>query len=163
MYIFATKKQNKKRERRENTSIITTLDQEKMTASSPWAPTYHNSPGFPGGTHPCDVHLLYLVLLNMNEYTKISVLNFYKNGSILLYLTSLAPCMFVKCIHVAYSFTVQQDIPFYMHVWVLSYVRLFATSWTLARQGSSVHGIFQARYTGMGCHFLLQGIFPTQG
>ena len=26
--------------------------------------------------------------------------------------------------------------------------------------GSLVHGIFQAR---VGCHFLLQGIFPTQG
>ena len=29
--------------------------------------------------------------------------------------------------------------------------------------GSSVHGIFQVRNTGVGCHFLLQGIFPTQG
>ena len=31
--------------------------------------------------------------------------------------------------------------------------------------GSSVHGISQARNsrTGMGCHFLLQGIFLTQG
>ena len=29
--------------------------------------------------------------------------------------------------------------------------------------GSSVHGIFQARNTGVGCYFLLQGIFPTQG
>ena len=28
--------------------------------------------------------------------------------------------------------------------------------------GSSVHGIFPARNTGVGCHFLLQGIFPTQ-
>ena len=28
---------------------------------------------------------------------------------------------------------------------------------------SSVHGIFQARNTGVGCHFLLQEIFPTQG
>ena len=27
--------------------------------------------------------------------------------------------------------------------------------------GSSVHGILQT--TGVGCHFLLQGIFPTQG
>ena len=27
--------------------------------------------------------------------------------------------------------------------------------------GSSVHGIFQS--TGVGCHFLLRGIFPTQG
>ena len=26
--------------------------------------------------------------------------------------------------------------------------------------GCSVHGVFQAR---MGCHFLLQGIFPIQG
>ena len=33
--------------------------------------------------------------------------------------------------------------------------------------GTSIHGIFQARVlgknTGVGCHFLLQGIFPTQG
>ena len=29
--------------------------------------------------------------------------------------------------------------------------------------GSSVYGIFQARNAGVGCHFLLQGIFPTQG
>ena len=28
--------------------------------------------------------------------------------------------------------------------------------------GSSVHGIFQARRLEMGCHFPLQGIFPTQ-
>ena len=28
--------------------------------------------------------------------------------------------------------------------------------------GSSVHGIFRQEY-GVGCHFLLQGIFPTQG
>ena len=29
--------------------------------------------------------------------------------------------------------------------------------------GSSVHGILQKRILGMGCHFLPQGIFPTQG
>ena len=29
--------------------------------------------------------------------------------------------------------------------------------------GSSVHGIFQAKSTGVDCHFRLQGIFPTQG
>ena len=29
--------------------------------------------------------------------------------------------------------------------------------------GSFVHGISQARNTGMGCHFLLQEIFTTQG
>ena len=29
--------------------------------------------------------------------------------------------------------------------------------------GSSVHGIFPVKNIGVGCHFLLQGIFPTQG
>ena len=29
--------------------------------------------------------------------------------------------------------------------------------------GSSVHGIFQAQNTGVGCPFLLQGSFLTQG
>ena len=28
---------------------------------------------------------------------------------------------------------------------------------------SSVHGDFPGKNTGVGCHFLLQGIFPTQG
>ena len=29
--------------------------------------------------------------------------------------------------------------------------------------GSSVHGTFPLKNTGVGCHFLLQGLFPTQG
>ena len=29
--------------------------------------------------------------------------------------------------------------------------------------GSSVHGIFPNKNIGVGCHFNLQGIFPTQG
>ena len=29
--------------------------------------------------------------------------------------------------------------------------------------GSLAHGIFPGKSTGVGCHFLLQGIFPTQG
>ena len=28
--------------------------------------------------------------------------------------------------------------------------------------GSSVHGILHSKDTGVGCHFLLQGIFPDQ-
>ena len=28
---------------------------------------------------------------------------------------------------------------------------------------ASVHGIFPRKNTGVGCHFLLQGIFPTKG
>ena len=50
-----------------------------------------------------------------------------------------------------------------LKVKLLSRVRLCATPWTVAYQALrsfSVYGIFQAR---VGCHFLLQGIFPTQG
>ena len=48
----------------------------------------------------------------------------------------------------------------------LSPVKLCATPCTIAHQASlsmkfSRHGNFQN--TGVGCHFLLQGIFPTQG
>ena len=41
----------------------------------------------------------------------------------------------------------------------LSYVQLFCDSMECSPPGSSVHGMFQA--TGVGCHFLLQGIFLT--
>ena len=42
-----------------------------------------------------------------------------------------------------------------------SIVRLFTTPWVGSSPGSSVRGILQN--TGVGCHALLQGIFPTQG
>ena len=32
-----------------------------------------------------------------------------------------------------------------------------------SQPGSSVHRDFPGKNTGLGCHFLLQGIFPTQG
>ena len=46
--------------------------------------------------------------------------------------------------------------------WKLSHVRLFVTPWTVACQALLPMG-FPSKYTGVGCHFLLQGIFPTQG
>ena len=44
----------------------------------------------------------------------------------------------------------------------LSRVRLFATAWTVACQ-APLSMEFSGKSTGVGCHFLLQGIFPTQG
>jgi len=44
----------------------------------------------------------------------------------------------------------------------LSRVRLFATPWTAAYQASPSMGFSRQEYW-VGCHFLLQGIFPTQG
>ena len=42
-----------------------------------------------------------------------------------------------------------------------SYVRLFATLWTVAHQAPLVHGDSPGKNTGVGCHALLQGVFLT--
>ena len=47
-------------------------------------------------------------------------------------------------------------------VCVLSRVQLFATPWTAACQASHPWDS-PGKNTGVGCHFLLHGIFPTQG
>ena len=43
-----------------------------------------------------------------------------------------------------------------------SWVWFFVTPCTVAHQGPLSMG-FSSKNTGVGCHFLLQGIFPTQG
>ena len=46
---------------------------------------------------------------------------------------------------------------------VLSRVRFFVTPWPVARQVPLVYlQNFPGKNTGVGCHFLLQRIFPTQ-
>jgi len=45
---------------------------------------------------------------------------------------------------------------------LLSCVRLFATPWTVPLQ-APLSMDSPGKNTGVGCHFLLQGIFPTQG
>ena len=49
-----------------------------------------------------------------------------------------------------------------MKVKSLSRVQLFATPGTVAYHAPPPWG-FPGKSTGVGCHFLLQGIFPTQG
>ena len=44
----------------------------------------------------------------------------------------------------------------------LRHVQLFVTPWTAARQAPLFMG-FPGKKTGVGCHSLLHGIFPTQG
>ena len=43
-----------------------------------------------------------------------------------------------------------------------SCVQLFATLWTVAFQAPLFMG-FSGKISGVGCHFLLQEIFPSQG
>ena len=45
----------------------------------------------------------------------------------------------------------------------LSRVQLFETPMDCRPSGSSVRGDSPSKNTGVGCHALLQGIFPTQG
>ena len=46
---------------------------------------------------------------------------------------------------------------------VCAQMSLFAAPWTEACQASLSVEFFSGKNTGVGCHFLLQGIFPTQG
>ena len=46
--------------------------------------------------------------------------------------------------------------------WSLGRVWLFATPWTVARQVPLSMEFFSGKNTGVGSHFLLQRIFPTQ-
>ena len=48
-------------------------------------------------------------------------------------------------------------------VGVLSRFWLFVTPWTAASQAAKIPWNFPSKSVGVGCHFLLQGIFPTQG
>ena len=49
------------------------------------------------------------------------------------------------------------------HVRVLGCVWLFVTPWTIAHQSPLCPWDFPGKNTGVGCQFLLQGIFLTQG
>ena len=46
---------------------------------------------------------------------------------------------------------------------LLSHVQLFVTLWIIALQAPLSMVFFPGESTGVGCHFLLQGIFPTWG
>ena len=47
--------------------------------------------------------------------------------------------------------------------YLLSCCPIFCKPTDCSPPGFPVHGILQAKNTGVGCHLLLQGIFPTQG
>ena len=59
-------------------------------------------------------------------------------------------------------FLMLHGIPSYICAQSLSCVRLFVTPWTVAHQ-APLSMDFPGNSTGVGCHFFLQGIFPTQG
>ena len=65
---------------------------------------------------------------------------------------------------ITWRFSLSLSLSLSLVKWVksLSPVWLFATPWTVAYQGPHPWD-FPGKSTGVGCHFLLQGIFLTQG
>ena len=55
------------------------------------------------------------------------------------------------------------DSPVCMHAKSLQSCLTLCDPMDCSLPGSSIHGIFPGKNSGVGCHFLLQGIFPTQG
>ena len=68
--------------------------------------------------------------------------------------------LFVSVVHASVNFF--GSLTAVVVVWSLSHVPPFCSPMDCNLPGSSVHGISQAG-TGVGRHFLFQGIFPTQG
>ena len=54
-------------------------------------------------------------------------------------------------------------LPSLLSVHVFSHGPLFTTSWTVAHQAPLSRGFPRQEYWSVGCHFLLHGIFLTQG
>ena len=71
----------------------------------------------------------------------------------------------IFCSHGAYSLGKEDDQKCKLNVCaqLLSHVWLFATPWTEKPMRLLCPWNFPDKNTGVGCHFLLQGIFPTQG
>ena len=83
--------------------------------------------------------------------TRHGTTDWFKTGTGVRQGCILSPCLFnlyaegCACMLICFS-----------HVW------LFATLWTVAHQ-ALLSWDSPGKNTGVGCHFLLQGIFPTQG
>ena len=87
---------------------------------------------------------------------------------------SLYPSTFVfVCVHFCVLFTLHPNAYTRSHtvdsqweflsVWVAQSCLILCYRVDCSLPGSSVHGDFTGKNTGVGCHALLQGIFPTQG
>ena len=67
--------------------------------------------------------------------------------------------MHIKVKHLTFTLLLET---FFVVVWLLSRFQLFVTPWTVARQAPLSMEFSRQEYWSR-CHFLLQGIFLTQG
>ena len=85
-----------------------------------------------------------------------------KLGSLSHHFFSLCLCVSLS-LSLTHTHTHRGSNPYPVHAGMLSHfshVRLCATLWTVARQAPLAS---PGKNTGVGCQFLLQGIFPTLG
>ena len=118
--------------------------------------------------------LLWLCLLSLSSsgdihwFTNVEI--FLTSKNILAYCLSINQLVYlIPILHQHYirgalftSSTLPCNI-YYLHAQVLSCVWLFCDPMDCGWPDSFVHGIFPGKNIGMGCHFLLQGTFLTQG
>ena len=78
---------------------------------------------------------------------------FYKGGYTTLYI----------CQNLWHSITLRVNLKSCMHAQSLQSCPTLGDPMDCSPPRSSVHGIFPARVLGVSCHFVPQGIFPTQG
>ena len=77
----------------------------------------------------------------------------------------------IECTRVCWYINMYTDIYVFIFMYVLNYFLLVLSCSVVSlcdpmdcsSLGSSVHGASPDKNTGVGCHALLQGIFPTQG
>ena len=69
-------------------------------------------------------------------------------------------CMYITCILYMYIHIIYV---YYMYIYIAQLCPTLCKPMDYSPPGSPVHGIFSSKNTGVGCYFLFQGIFPTQG
>ena len=92
----------------------------------------------------------------------VPLLGFRKQGEVKNIIAPLEGTNFL-CVTRMMQDVVAHSAQEIIFVYVLIRVRLFVTSVNCSPPGSSVHEEFPGKNTAVGCHFLLQGVFLTQG
>ena len=94
-------------------------------------------------------------------YTLCKELSNYSSGS----NPSLSPWFWISHVNTKFMEVcfLTEYLNTFMYAYMLNHVWLFATLLTLAHQALLFMGFFRQKKTGVCCHFLLQGIFLTQG
>ena len=120
-------------------SVLPQLSHTCVTEATILTSVFSNEMELPGGRHR---------VLNVLHMTSCRIHEFMMNSEQMCVQTRLLSC------------PSQVDVAI---IQSLSPVQLFFDPMDYSLPGSSVHGISPGKNTGVCCHFLLQGIFPTQG